>query len=96
MKKRIYISGKITGEPNYIEKFEIAQKYLESLGYVVFNPVELVQFNPGKNWIDYMLTGIALLSICNEIYMLDNWQDSRGAKIEFDIAQGMGLVINFQ
>lgn len=38
---KIYIAGKITGEPNYKEKFDIAATSLEAQGHIVLNPAEL-------------------------------------------------------
>ena len=96
MKQKIYISGQITEDPNYIEKFNNAQKHLESLDYHVINPVQLVPYDELKKWIDYMLTDLQLLALCDEIYMLDNWERSNGAKIELDIAKVMGLKIIFE
>lgn len=37
---KIYIAGKITGEPNYKEKFDIAATSLEAQGHIVLNPAE--------------------------------------------------------
>ena len=34
---KIYIAGKITGEPNYKEKFDIAATSLEAQGHIVLN-----------------------------------------------------------
>ena len=34
----VFITGKITGDPNYREKFNKAQKELEEEGYIVLNP----------------------------------------------------------
>ena len=36
-KEKIYISGKITDNPNYKEEFQQAEDLLISLGYEVFN-----------------------------------------------------------
>ena len=35
---KIYIAGKITGDPNYREKFEKAEKFLAGQGHSVMNP----------------------------------------------------------
>ena len=37
----IYVSGKITGDKNYKQKFEKAANKLISFGYDVFNPAIL-------------------------------------------------------
>ena len=78
-----YIAGKINGFPNYKEKFEKAQKYLESLGYIVMNPAELPE---GMPYIKYMPICLAMLEQSDIIYMLDNWTDSKGAPVELSYA----------
>ncbi len=54
---KIYIAGKITGEPNYKEKFDIAATNLEEQGHIVLNPAELLLRNDryGKGHIGYRL-----------------------------------------
>jgi hypothetical protein len=39
---------------------------------------------------------IAALVTCDEIFMLKNWETSKGAKIEFYIADEMGMKIIFE
>lgn len=33
---------------------------------------------------------------CTAIFMLDNWKDSKGAKIELDLAKKLGLKIYYE
>jgi len=73
---KIYISGKITGDPNYREKFTKAQKYLESKGHVVLNPAELPE---GMEYEDYMHIGFAMIDVADAICMLCGWGESDGA-----------------
>ena len=84
---RIYISGKITGESNYKELFDEAEKLLEEQGHEVINPAKLDQIYPGFEWEDYMQIDMALLRICDAVYMLKNWIHSKGATIEHEYAQ---------
>lgn len=44
---KVYISGKITGDADYKQKFKTAQNILESAGFEVFNPAE--QEDTGKS-----------------------------------------------
>ncbi len=93
--KKIYISGKITGlahETAYAN-FELAEKVLESLGYEPINPMKKVSEQEGKTYKEYMLEDIELLWDCAGIFMLDNWKDSRGARIERFIAEELGLEV---
>lgn len=84
---KIYISGAITGldyeeaESNFI----FAAGMLEALGHETVNPMDNV--NPDLTWAEYMAADIVLLDGCDAIYMLLNWRESKGAKIEHCIAE---------
>ena len=41
MKKRIYISGPISGTKDYMERFSSAEKKLAEEGYAVLNPAKV-------------------------------------------------------
>ena len=43
-----------------------------------------------------MRVDLAVLSICDAIYMLNNWEDSAGAKRELAEAQRLGLDIYYE
>lgn len=90
---RVYISGPMTGIPdlNFPAFFQAADK-LAALGYEVVNPVTL---NPDPNisWAECMRVDIAALMTCNSIYMLGGWQDSKGARLEYEIAANLDFEI---
>ena len=55
-------------------------------------------FNPAENgvaldapWVDHMREDIRALMLCDEIHLLPGWQNSRGARIELDLAVALGL-----
>ena len=97
MKDKIYISGAINsiGLEKAIILFNDAEKYLESLGYDVINPLSLCK---GENitWAECMLEDIKYLFECSYIYVLNNWRISTGARIEVGIAQELGMNIIYQ
>lgn len=76
---KIYIAGKITGEPNYKEKFDIAATSLEAQGHIVLNPAELPE---GMLPADYMRICFAMIDTADAIYLLKGWHSSSGASIE--------------
>ena len=88
---KVYISGKITGDADYKQKFKTAQNSLESAGFEVFNPAE--QEDTGKSWTWYMRKDIAGLMECDAIFLLKDWEESRGARLEYYIAQQLEMKI---
>lgn len=89
-----YISGPITGVPDYAERFRQAEEYLNSHGQITHNPAEFEARDWA--WRDYMRRDIGLLMECDTIYMLDGWRDSKGARLEHHIATELGFDITYQ
>lgn len=90
---KIFISGKITNDPKYKEKFATAEKKLTEQGHVVLNPAVLPK---GMSNTEYMKIGFAMFDCADALYMLDGWQDSEGAKIEHTYAQYLGKDIIYE
>lgn len=86
---RIYIAGKITNNPDYIEQFAKAENELKKQGYEVINPVK----EEGLEYKWYIDEGLKQLMTCDAIYMLKNWQQSKGASLERRYAGAVGLKI---
>lgn len=108
----IYISGKISGlDINEAERrFNKAEcdltktyNYLtkespsfKGQSFTIINPLKIQRHVPGKTWEEYMLKDIKYLFRCTNIYMLRNWQDSKGARVEHAIAKELGLSIVYE
>lgn len=92
---RIYISGQITGLKLEDARalFERAEILLQERGYIPVNPMKLNPHTDGKTWKEYMLDDLNALFDCEAIYLLDNWQGSKGARIEYQVAKEMDMVI---
>lgn len=81
----IYIAGKITGLPTdqVDAKFQEAENRLHLLGLKVINPTKL---GISDSWT-YDEQMALCLKVINErataIFLLDDWQDSNGARREF-------------
>lgn len=86
---RIYISGPITGRPDYREEFGRAERELRRRGHRVVNPARSLQ--PGWTWHDYIRRDLRWLAICSGICLLPGWQHSAGARIELAHAISWGL-----
>ncbi|MFY8161966.1 MAG: DUF4406 domain-containing protein [Candidatus Kapaibacteriota bacterium] len=90
----VYISGKITGLDIEIVKqlFQDAETKLIELGYEVINPLKLPN-DHDKTWESYMKVCIAYLTKCDAIYMLDGWENSRGANLEYYLAYELKIKV---
>lgn len=88
---RLYISGPMTGIEDYnFPAFNAAAADLTAAGYDVENPADkgLIE---GWDWEDYLRYDIKQLMDCDGIAMLRGWNSSRGARLERDVAEGLGM-----
>lgn len=94
MNKRIYISGPITNNKNYESQFAEAASYLLSAGYVPVNPALMARVVPyDATYEEIMNLDLCLLDLCDSIYMLHGWQESKGAMLEYGYAQAKDKLI---
>jgi hypothetical protein len=94
MYKKIYLSGKITGL-SYEEaskKFNLAENIAKTMALEVVNPMA-IEHNHDLSWESYMKQDLKAMLDCDSIYMLSNWQDSKGATIERDLAIKLNLSV---
>jgi len=89
---KIYLSGKITGDENYKNKFITVEKELTNKGYEVFNPAVMPNM---FSWEEFMKLDLMVLSFCDAICLLPDWKESRGAVMEYEEAKRLGLNILF-
>lgn len=96
-RKRIYISGAISHYPmeQRREAFACAARYLDLNGWEPVNPFDNGLPQPG-NWREHMRRDIAMLLECDSIYMLLGWEQSKGAKLELDVASSCGIPVLFE
>lgn len=92
MKKRIYLSGAITDNPNYKKEFAESAKYLKKLGFKVVNPASY-PLHKNWTWEDYMKRDIRLLMQCDEIVFINDCKNSKGSNLERYIAEQLGIKI---
>ena len=78
---KVYLAGKITGDPDYKKKFEEAAEICGE--YTVFNAV----LNPatlpeGMNRADYMRICFAMIDTADRVIFLPDYAESEGARLE--------------
>lgn len=76
---KAYIAGKITGDPNYREKFQKGAEALQRAGYTVLTPATLPN---GMRNSDYMRICFAMIDVADIVFFLPDWQKSPGARLE--------------
>ena len=126
MNNKIYIAGKITGDPDFKEKFKNAayllefarrdcpkfkqcqsclfydRDYLTTCRISSVFPQQLEIVNPitfgfeNRIWLFAMVGCVRRLLKCRYVYMLNDWQKSRGAKIEHWFAKLLHKQIIYQ
>lgn len=91
-KKKIYIAGKISGEDlaSCTMKFGKVQNELETQGFEVLNPLEIV--GTWKiTWEDAMKKCIAALITADAVVLLPDFKESKGAMIEEKLASDLNI-----
>lgn len=88
---KIYISGKITGNPKYKKQFAEAEFELKARGYETVNPARLCDFmRESTTYSEYMRICFLLVEMCDAMFMIGDWRESKGAKAEFNFARALG------
>lgn len=99
MKRNIYISGKISGlrKFEYRYNFILCEKEIKRLGLKPINPIRFkLNRIPHTPWLLHLIIDICILLTCEGIYMQRNWENSKGARIEYIIAKILNLTIIHQ
>ena len=89
----IYISGAITNDFNYKEKFKKAEEKLLKMGHAVLNPTVVP---PMFSHEEHLHIDYAMIDICDGLYMLPDWRESKGANMEYDYAVRKGKKIFYE
>ena len=100
--KVIYVAGKYLGKSDWetylnIHHAKLVAHRLWDEGWAVICPHANTAFfggenesdkdNPNGDWRKWIGGDFEIIKRCDAIYMLNNWQDSKGAKLEFEIAR---------
>lgn len=99
--KTWYVSGPMTGYTNFnYEAFDYACQVLRTQGRAVISPHEIKHDDGGipgaAPWDSYLRNDLmALINGCTGIVLIQGWPESRGARLELEIALGLGLEVAF-
>lgn len=87
---KIYLAGKITGDPDYRVKFMMARVQLERQGHTVLSPAILPDRldAPDEWWIKN-----AMIDVADAVAFLPDWWDCPGAQLDKDHASDTGKVM---
>lgn len=93
---KIYLSGPITGIESYKQNFDHALRETKQIfpnAEVMSPPVfcEEAGLDRWSTWEEFMDECIKVLKDCTHIVMLPGWKESRGACVEYYLAQAYGL-----
>lgn len=84
---KIYIAGKISGDPEYKAKFSRYEERLREEGHIVLNPATAPE---GLRPVDYMRLCFAMMEAADVVLFMQDYQDSRGAMLEWAWCQYVG------
>lgn len=90
---RIYIAGPMSGLPgNNYDAFHAAATALRARGFEVENPAENPE-PPCGSWLAYMRMAVVQVAKVDTLVLLPGWERSKGARVEFNLAVGLGLSV---
>lgn len=94
---KVYLSGEISGLDIRVarEKFAKAEKFWKGLGVEVVNPLKN-GLSIEDDWIKHISRDLELLNECKYVYMMEGWQRSVGACVEYDFSVRTGKKIYFE
>ena len=94
---KIYISGAITNNPKYIKEFLRAEEDLAEQGFEVLSPLRTQAYENGLPVKFMFFEDLELLKQADMMCIINDISNSKGAKIERDIAVYCGIpIVNFE
>lgn len=97
--KTLYVAGPVSGTTDYSERFRQGCMEVAQLGYVPVSPLEVFtseDTTSEETWQLAIRADIRALLECHGAFMLRNWEDSRGARLEHYIAVSLDMLVLYQ
>ena len=89
---KVYIAGKITGDPNYRKKFKAAATDIARGGHITLNSADLPEGLLPK---DYMCICFAMIDAADVVVFLPDAKGSAGARLEKAYCEYIGKEMEF-
>ena len=89
---KVYIAGKITGDPEYRKKFKAAATDIARGSHIPLNPADLPK---GMRPKDYMCICFAMIDVADLVVFLPDAKDSAGARLEKAYCEYIGKEMEF-
>lgn len=95
---KIFISGPISDNANWIYEFAAVERKLYADGYEVVSP-RVISYETDKKlqnkagYGDYLRATVDALFDCDAILMMNGWKESKGSTAEYYVAKALGLEI---
>lgn len=91
----LYVAGPMTGIEEFnFPAFRAATAQLEAAGFDVLDPSRHGgSGGPGYDWRDYMRLGLRDVLDADGVAVLPRWTKSRGANLEVQVAQTLGMPV---
>lgn len=91
---KVFLSGAISNRlDTYKSFFDEAEKHFESIYVEVYNPSKIDINTP---WVVAMEETLSQLRKCDFMYVLKNWEESKGVQIEIAQAKNLNIPIFYE
>lgn len=91
---KVFISGAITNRiDTYRQYFEDAEEYMDEIGLEYYSPTKLPS---DTSWEESIEITLNELKDCDCVYVLKNWEESKGVKLEMEKAKELDIPVFFQ
>lgn len=92
---KVYTAGPLSAATEeqrqaFRDRMRAAEAALKAAGHEVVCPLDNGLHVDAK-WDEHMRADIPLMLTCDTVALLDGWADSRGARIEYQLAKDLGL-----
>lgn len=96
-KQVMYLSGPMRGLEDFnYPKFNSLAKLYRDAGFTVHNPAESFNGATDKQFKEYMRLDFEMVLDSDVIFMLIGWNNSEGARLEWQMAKALGLEIRYE